>query len=150
LQSNKSNPHAKTKAHLGDQAGISRGVHAPAAPGIAASSMPPCPRHPTRAACGRCVVRAPAGERERSDGVSASCPHRLQKSRERERDQMGLCRLPPHRLQKSRGEREENHRKAKITITASLIRIRKQTKHAARLLRKLMEKTRPKQEIKWN
>jgi len=121
LQSNKSNPHAKTKAHLGDQAGISRGVHAPAAPGIAASSMPPCPRHPTRAACGRCVVRAPAGERERDQMGSQPAAPIVSRSHGRERDQMGLCRLPPHRLQKSRGEREENHRKAKITVTASLI-----------------------------
>jgi len=97
LQSNKSNPHAKTKAHLGDQAGISRGVHAPAAPGIAASSMPPCPRHPTRAACGRCVVRAPAREREREIrwGLSQLPPSSPEVTGERERSDGSLPAAPP-------------------------------------------------------
>ena len=123
------------QAHMGDQAGSSRDVDAPAAPPVTeASSVPPHPRPPTRAACGRCrracsSRRERERERERADGLSRRAAPIISKS-QGGRDQMGSPPpAAPHHLQKSRRERGksrqgQNHHKGQIT--ASLIRIRKQ------------------------
>ena len=122
------------QAHMGDQAGSSRDVDAPAAPprhrGLLSAASPSASNARRLLSLPSCMLqqeRERERERESRWALPPGCPHHLQKSGGRS-DGVSPAGCPPSSPEVTERERKITARPKhhKGQITASLIRIRKQ------------------------